>query len=604
MDVLLSCLFFIAICACNSSSTPLPNELCSKGSSVFECVCDGYNDSYAYNDLVFCDKRNEQVLMYDFVCVSFDLNKQEFIAGICLYSDLLITDDKSVLVTHKYRLSGNITTLERFDSDVMCKHINRTGRLCSQCNNESGLAINSYSFHCRPSSECHWTNWLVILLANFAPVTVLFIVVIVFHLNFMSGSSHLFIIFSQVMSLQINVVTFQKYWIDILHTNKELGSSIGLLYSSFYTIWSLQLGRCFTDRICVGENYQFMFSAVFQCITAIYSLCLIVLLYTMMELHGRNVRFVVRLWRPFRMCFSRFQRHLDAKSSIINAFATFFVLSYSQIVEMSIILLTPTSKYNSEGQILGLVLLYDGSVEYFGKEHVKYAVFAIITLFVFSILPVVILLMHPLQCVQRCLTYYHLYRPGLVIFMDAFQGAYKNGTTADSHDFRGFSALFLIARLLLFLLYSKFMFTFYPLQQLYIQIVLVIFLVLMGICRPYRKESHNNCDTALLALTVLIPTLCSCYWTINATRKESSIPLLIIILIVLQVPNVTVFCYVAYHICEFLKVVKYLKYCCYKLSKKPIVAPNSRGMYSAIAEDTPILFADRLERPKYYTQHT
>jgi len=65
-------------------------------------------------------------------------------------------------------------------------------------------------------------------------------------------------------------------------------------------------------------------------VTAIFPLLTVVLVYTCIELHGRNCRLIVFLWGPFHFCIARFRKTWDLKASAIGAFASFVVLSYTK----------------------------------------------------------------------------------------------------------------------------------------------------------------------------------------------------------------------------------------------------------------------------------
>ena len=78
-----------------------------------------------------------------------------------------------------------------------------------------------------------------------------------------------------------------------------------------------------------------------------------------------------------------------------SVFATFLLLSNVKFLSVSFDLLTPTKVYNINGSLLGLFLYYDASIAYFGKEHLPYAVLALLLLLIFVIFPIVLLLLLP-----------------------------------------------------------------------------------------------------------------------------------------------------------------------------------------------------------------
>ena len=68
---------------------------------------------------------------------------------------------------------------------------------------------------------------------------------------------------------------------------------------------------------------------------------------------------------------------------------------------------------------------------------------------VFAILPTLLMLLYPTRTFQKCLNCCGLRCLPLHIFMDAFQGCYKNGTDG-TRDYRYFAGLYLLFRFLTF----------------------------------------------------------------------------------------------------------------------------------------------------------
>ena len=176
--------------------------------------------------------------------------------------------------------------------------------------------------------------------------------------------------------------------------------------------------------------------------------------YFLLQLHAYNFRPIVWMWRPFHKCFTRFQGQWDVKASITDGFATFLLLSYLKILCVSFDLLVPTQVYDKYGNSLGLYLFYDAAIQYFGKEHLPYAILALVITLLFNVLPLLLLLLYPLQCFQRCLSICRLRWHGLHIFIDAFHGCCKTGTVAGTRDCRHFAAVYLIARIALLNAYA------------------------------------------------------------------------------------------------------------------------------------------------------
>ena len=231
---------------------------------------------------------------------------------------------------------------------------------------------------------------------------------------------------------------------------------------------------------------------------AAYPLALIVLTYVLVTLHYYDNRLVVWIWRPFRKCFIRFRRKWDIQNSLVDAFATFLLLSYVKLLSVSFDILMPTQVLDKWGNQVCTVLYYDGSITYFGREHLPYALTAIIVLVVFTFLPILLLFLYPFKCFQTFLNRAHCRSQVLHAFIEAFQGCFKDGTDG-GRDCRYFAALYLLIRVLAYLSLGLLMIsTVIPLTLLFVTLIMLI-----STFRPY-KRSFNNVIDIYFHLQILI----------------------------------------------------------------------------------------------------
>ena len=459
--------------------------------------------------------------------------------------------------------------------------------------------------NCMDAQYCHWYNWLILLIVDLGPVTVFFIVIIVFHISITSGYANSYILYAQLVSVQISAINIKADWEEILKQSNasNLADVITRPLLSVYSMWNLDLGRSALPNLCLGNNIGSLHAIAFQYFTALYALVLITMVYVLVTLHGRNFRLVVWLWRPFGMCFSHFQRHLDARASIIDAFATFLLLAYSKLALTSIMLLTYTPLFDVSDNIVGYTWLYDGTVEYFGKKHIFLAIIAIVVSVLFIALPPIALVLYPFKCVQKCLTRYRLNRPALVAFMDAFQGCYKDGTNG-TRDLRFFSAFYLLLRVLLYALYiglSRYdLYSWMQYINLLIANVLVVFITVL---RPYKKNLYNNIDIAVFAFCICIIGA----RLYRMTTKHHLLGYQILFYILLAVPFLASFSYVLFRICAFTRVNRCISSCVLKYGSPGIrstlchiTGSHIRPLGSLDRSSAARSFPDRLLRPEEY----
>ena len=188
---------------------------------------------------------------------------------------------------------------------------------------------------------------------------------------------------------------------------------------------------------------------------AFYPLLLVVATYILIQLHSRDVRLIVWLWTPFGKCFSLIKVNWDLQGSVVNAFATFFLLSYVKLLDVTLDMLTYSNVYtmNESNYTERKVLYFDGTVDYFSAEHLPYAIIGFTVLIVFVLLPLLLLTLYPMRWFQKCLNHSRLQKRGLDTFINCFQGYYKDGTDG-TRDCRYFSISFFLIQYLFSLLYQ------------------------------------------------------------------------------------------------------------------------------------------------------
>ena len=325
----------------------------------------------------------------------------------------------------------------------------RDGQLCGKCT--EGFAPPVYTFHQRcvncSHNEHSVINTVKYCIVAFLPLTVFFIVLVTLRISATSPSLNAFVLACQVLAspLQVDLVL-----VPLSNGDKpKLLSTLVELILSLAGFWNLDFFRTLYPGFCLHPNMSILQIIALDYIIAAHPLFLIAITYVLVELHDHNCKIVVLIWKPFLRCFARFRRQWDIRTSLIEAFASFLLLSYVKFLSVSLRFLLPVHVYNVHGEPLEPYLFYDGTIEYFGKQHLPYAILAIVVLIIFNILPLLLLCFYPCHCFQRILNITRLRCQALHTFMDAFQGCYKNGTNG-TRDFRYISAVYLFVRIMFF----------------------------------------------------------------------------------------------------------------------------------------------------------
>ena len=100
-------------------------------------------------------------------------------------------------------------------------------------------------------------------------------------------------------------------------------------------IWSLDFIRSVIPSFCISNHIKTVHALALEYLVAFYPIFLILITYVCIKLHDNNFRLVVWLWKPFHRHVVHFRRRWDSTASIINAFTTFLLLSFSKILYVS-----------------------------------------------------------------------------------------------------------------------------------------------------------------------------------------------------------------------------------------------------------------------------
>ena len=165
--------------------------------------------------------------------------------------------------------------------------------------------------------------------------------------------------------------------------------------------WNNRL-LCTTQYQCTGRLQQ---------IQSLFPLVLIACSYLCVELHTRNCKLIVWLWRPL--------------------YSTFFLLSFFRFIIQLYYLLSFQYTYRlGFGLNQSASLLYDPSVPYFHpSNHLPFVLVLLFIFFTVVLPPIMLLAFYQFRAFHRILICLHLHKfPFIHIFVDLFHGCFKDGT--------------------------------------------------------------------------------------------------------------------------------------------------------------------------------
>ena len=479
----------LVIAAVSAAASPFscPPGFVPQGNQ--SCVCADWP-----NRMVVCDEHLLNASMQIGNCMTYDNETGEVRAGGCL--NTIYRND-----SHKryYPLPTTVSDL----NDQVCGPSNSKGLLCGEC--QDGFAVaafwNLFCINCTGASN----GWIKYIAAQYIPLTVIFLLVIIFTINIVSGPINSFIFFAQVNSLSAYITynIYEHYNVkDSSYTFptyiRSLKRSPGTVAITFYDAWNLKVfPRAYFPFFCLSNTLTGFQGIALEYIEAFYPLVLFVLLYVFIKLHNWNFRPVVCCWRPFLKPFIRVRKVVDPNTSVIDVFATFILLSYANMTVVALLFLEPKPLYNGEGQKLSTsVLAYSPSTLFFHDEHLPLASLSIFVLLTFVAIPPIVLLFYQASFFQKLLTQCKMNSQALRTFVEIFHGCYKDGTNG-TRDCRYFAGLYFIFRVIALALSTT--------ASINESVLFYVFIALLfALVRPYKKHIYNVIDVVMFSLIATI----------------------------------------------------------------------------------------------------
>ena len=370
----------------------------------------------------------------------------------------------------------------------ICGPFQRTGRLCGKCVQNHSLPVYSLYTKCTKCLRSEFNfNLLKYLATAFLPLTLFYIVIVVFKISILTGDLVAYVSACQIATSPISMGSIyggRRYFMfDVL--------------LSFFQVWNLDFFRLQYSPFCIHPDMTTLQVLALDYLVAVYPLFLIFLTYTAVLLHDRY-SIVVKIWRPAYRVFSFIRREWNIRGSLIQAFATFMVLSYVKIFNISFSLLIPVRLKDVNGDVINETYLSnDAELVYFGSEHLPYGILAIVMLSVFNVIPTLLLLLYPCGCFQKCLTCCGIRSVTLYTFMDALQGCYRY----QPRDCRYFAGIYLGVRIL-------FLATFVVITDRMIMTIVGVYSALLAVIvtfvKPYKQEQQNKVDMAIFSLCAIM----------------------------------------------------------------------------------------------------
>ena len=252
---------------------------------------------------------------------------------------------------------------------------------------------------------------------------------------------------------------------------------------------------------------------------AVLPLGLVLAVSMCMQMHARDVRLVVRLWRPFSH-LATWRRRWNAQASVVNVFVTFLILSMNKLLTISVHTLYTMDAFRSHHQTSKIKdeirnLLYLNPNKKLRDVPVL-TTFIVLSLTLLVLLPMCLNVLYLLKCLRRCKVLQPFFNnPILYHFTDAWQGHFRPPKASTSHfDYRHASVLFFIHRFVTVLVLA---YTVLRIEVLNASTLLLSIVGYLGgmamfyaLARPYNQHKANISESLLFSLAAAVLLIIVC----------------------------------------------------------------------------------------------
>ena len=164
-------------------------------------------------------------------CMTYEEQERTIYTGPCAFSGNFTTIDNGQYVELPVKNASELNT-------YMCEPMNRTGRLCSECIEGFGPSVIS-SVAGIVCSNCTgaWYGIPLYLFLEFAPITIFYVIILLFRVNITSAPMVAFVFFSQVI-----VSTFLTHGTDLKFEHPTAHTMVHVVVT-FYGFWNYDFFR-------------------------------------------------------------------------------------------------------------------------------------------------------------------------------------------------------------------------------------------------------------------------------------------------------------------------------------------------------------------------
>ena len=451
--------------------------------SQSKCVCSANVVGHGYNGIYRCDVDLFQAILsagYWAGCLNIPEDRRVFVTAQCPLGFCTQETNETLLLPH---------TCEGLEQQL-CGSRNRRGTLCGECKENYTVHYHSSRYKC---GECKHPELglLFYALSELLPLTLLFVVIVVFGISFTSGPANSFIFFAQVLNF-FEVTSLGSFKLP------ETVAYLADIYQVIFGAFNLDFFKLDVFSFCLWKNATVLDIFVFKYVTTAYAIAMLLIFIL-------AVKFIPRCYSCLQRCVFRH----SVRSSLVQGMSALLIISYAQCAKVSFQILTATTLQGKNLKHKQTVVFLSGKTQFFGLDHLPYAIPAVFVLLLTAI-PPAILIAYP-AFTKRCrafsctvcykpeehegVRFVSQWRSRMMPFFDSFQSCFKDNC-------RYFAGLYFVYRLAFSMVFA---FTDNAMEFYFcLEVILIIILAVHAIVQPYQNQFYNIIDAAIFADLAII----------------------------------------------------------------------------------------------------
>ena len=239
-----------------------------------------------------CEQRNQVSLLTQGFCTFYNSEEDIIWVSGCPFSFPERETKNAMFV-----LPSNVSDL----NSVVCGNLSREvkGPQCGRCIYGTGPSVYSVGVEC---VSCSPMNILYYTLLQYLPSTLMFLLVIVFRPNITSSPMANYVLFCNCTVLYCRL----SVWLYI-----QRYSAITNLAKTAITlsaVWSFDALLSISPHLCISQNIKEFHIPLLEFLAAIFPFLLLLLSYALIEMHAKNFKPIVALWRWCSRVYVNFYR--------------------------------------------------------------------------------------------------------------------------------------------------------------------------------------------------------------------------------------------------------------------------------------------------------